>query len=332
MKIRFTDWLVSHWYNEKSPLRLLKPLGLPFLWIGMLRRWIYLCGIGSPIKLQVPVIVVGNISVGGTGKTPMVIWLMQKLRAEGWKPGIVSRGYGGTKIDRPQWVGKQSNPSEVGDEPVLMAIRTGCPIAVGSNRVLAAQMILDNSDCNLIVSDDGLQHYRMDRDIEIAVIDGQRRFGNGCSLPIGPLREPIDRLKSVDLIVSNGSASSGEYSMELQGNTAVNLYEPRRKIPLEQFSSDACHAVAGIGNPQRFFKHLRAFGVSCEEHEYPDHHEFCLDDFGFAGSSPLLMTEKDAVKCKSFAQANYWYVPVDAQLDQQFWYRLKNLLVKFIDG
>ena len=332
MKIRLADWLVSHWYNPKSPLRLLKPLGWPFLWIGTLRRWVYLWGIRSATKLHVPVIIVGNISVGGTGKTPMVIWLAQYLRAEGWKPGIVSRGYGGTAIDRPQWVEKQSNPGEVGDEPVLIAIRTACPVVVGSNRVQAAQMILDNSDCNLIVSDDGLQHYRLGRDIEIAVIDGQRRFGNGCCLPIGPLREPIGRLKSVDLIVSNGNSASGEYSMELQGNTAVNLFDPCCKIPLEQFSSQDCHAVAGIGNPRRFFDHLRAFGVSCEEHEYPDHHEFCFADFDFTGSSPLLMTEKDAVKCKSFARANFWFVPVDAHLDEQFGYRLKKLLVKSING
>ncbi len=277
-------------------------------------------------------IVVGNITVGGTGKTPLVIGMVQFLRANGWNPGIVSRGYGGTASNQPRWVDKNSNPDEVGDEPVLMAIRTECPIVVGTNRVLAANMILDRSDCNLIVSDDGLQHYALHRDIEIAVVDGQRRFGNGFCLPVGPLREPLSRLKSVDLVVCNGRKRAGEYSMLLWGDAAINLRDPNRKILLNQFRSMDCHALAGIGNPQRFFEHLRTAGLRCNEHRFPDHYEFGTADLQFADSLPVLMTEKDAVKCRPFAQDNYWYVPVDAELDDQFIEKLINLLRRNMNG
>lgn len=277
-------------------------------------------------------IVVGNITVGGTGKTPLVIGLVQFLRANGWNPGIVSRGYGGTTIDQPQWVDKNSEPDQVGDEPVLMATRTECPIAVGANRVAAANMILDQSDCNLIVSDDGLQHYALHRDIEISVIDSQRRYGNGYCLPVGPLREPLSRLESVDLVVCNGGKRAGACSMLLRGDVALNLLDPNRKMSLNQFRSTDCHAVAGIGNPQRFFEHLRSFGLRCNEHRFPDHYEFDITDLQFTESSPVLMTEKDAVKCRSFAQENYWYVPVDAQLDDQFFEKLTNLLKRYKDG
>jgi len=281
--------------------------------------------------LAVPVIVVGNISVGGTGKTPLVIWLVAYLRNAGWKPGIISRGYRGNAGDWPQLITRDSDPRVIGDEPLLIVRRSGTPVAVGPDRIKAARILLDQSECDLIVSDDGLQHYPLERDIEIAVVDGQRRYGNGSCLPAGPLRDPIDRLKSVDLIVCNGDPENGEIAMGLCGEFAVNLCHPEKKIALTEFIPKTCHAIAGIGNPQRFFDHLRGFGLQCDEHAFPDHYTYRCEDLVFPDETPILMTEKDAVKCEAFGLDNCWYVPVDARPDINLGVSIEELLRKKID-
>ena len=326
-----SGWLINHWYNSESPPRLLQALSWLFVGVVTLRRWAYAHGFRRITRLAVPVIVVGNISVGGTGKTPLVVWLVAYLRAAGWKPGIISRGYGGSSGDWPQRVTRDSDPNVVGDEPLLIIRRSGAPVAVGPDRIASARILLDQSECDLIISDDGLQHYALGRDIEVAVVDGQRRYGNGYCLPAGPLREPIDRLKSVDLIVCNGDLRKGELAMVLSGNIAVNLCNPGRKIALKEFNPTTCHAIAGIGNPQRFFDHLRGFGLQCDEHAFSDHYTYRREDLLFSDEAPILMTEKDAVKCESFGLDNCWYVPVDARPDVGLGVCIDELLRKKID-
>jgi len=276
--------------------------------------------------MPVPVIVIGNITVGGTGKTPLIIWLAELLKNEGFKPGIISRGYGGQAEAWPQSVSADSTAEQVGDEAMLIAKQTGCPMAVSPLRADAARLLFEKSDCNIILSDDGLQHYALNRDIEIAVIDGERRFGNSFCLPAGPLREPIERLQSVDFIVVNGEkAEDHEFSMQITGNIAVNLISGEQK-PLQEFNATGCHALAGIGNPDRFFKLLESAGLSCKNHSFPDHYKFKLGDISFSDSAPVLMTEKDAVKCMSFAGEQHWYIPVKAVPETGFAERLLALL------
>ncbi len=325
-----SGWLINHWYNSSPPQRLLQLLSWLFVGVVTLRRLAYAYGIKRTTKLAVPVIVVGNISVGGTGKTPLVVWLVTYLRAAGWNPGIVSRGYGGNVGDWPQLVSCDSDPKVVGDEPLLISRRSGAPVVIGPDRIGAARVLLEQAKCDLIVSDDGLQHYALGRDIEVAVIDGQRRHGNGCCLPAGPLREPIERLKSVDLVVCNGAPQNDEFAMVLCGEVAVNLSNPGKKTALKELTPKTCHAIAGIGNPQRFFEHLRAFGLQCDEHSFPDHHQYRLGDLVFPDGAPILMTEKDAVKCESFGLDNCWYVPVNARLDVGFGVCIEELLLKKI--
>lgn len=263
--------------------------------------------------LPTPVIVVGNISVGGNGKTPLVIYLVERLRANGRAPGIVSRGYGG-RANTPQAVSPDSDPRQVGDEAVLLAGRCRCPVVVGKDRVAAAQALLLDYACDVVVADDGLQHYALARDIEIAVIDGQRRFGNGFCLPAGPLREPPRRLREVDWVVGNGSAKAGEILMTLHAEHAHRLSEAKESRALRGFRVPV-HAIAGIGNPQRFFTTLREHGLTLYEHPFPDHHRFSAGDLDFGDDLPILMTEKDAVKCRPWASERCWYVPVCARLD-----------------
>jgi tetraacyldisaccharide 4'-kinase len=275
----------------------------------------------------VPVIVVGNITVGGSGKTPLVIWLVDFLRKAGYKPAIISRGYRGKASSWPQQVRPDSDPVVVGDEAVLLARRCDCPIAVGPDRSASVEALLQHTDCNIIISDDGLQHYALERDIEIAVVDAVRRYGNGCLLPSGPLREPIERLEDVDFIVSNGIAGHGEYAMSLGLNTACNL-ATGETCELNNFIDTTVHAVAGIGNPKRFFNALRQQGLKLREHAFADHHHFEAGDLEFDNTAPVLMTEKDAVKCKRFAHSQYWYVPVEAELNKHFGPRLLAALEK----
>lgn len=318
--------LDHYWYTRSPWLLLLTPLSLLFRVVVGARRLAYRVGIKRSTRVSLPVIVVGNITVGGTGKTPLVVWLAGYLREKGYAPGIVSRGYGGTASHWPQQVRADSDPAVVGDEAVLLAATTGCPMAVAPDRVAAAQALVDQGGCDVIISDDGLQHYALQRDIEIAVIDGVRRFGSGFLLPAGPLREPVRRLQQVDLVVVNGLGDGDEHRMTLQQGDAHNLQDPDRICSLQGFRSQRVHAVAGIGHPERFFRALQQAGLQLDSHTFPDHHAFRPEDIRFGDGRPVIMTEKDAVKCRHFATQDDWYVPVEASLSGKFREQLDALL------
>lgn len=316
-KHRLASWFNSHWYGRTPLGVLLVPLSWLFCAIVMLRRGLYRIGLLRARRPGIPVIVVGNITVGGTGKTPLVIALVQLLRDEGYNPGVVARGYGGTATQWPQQVRPDSDPLVVGDEPVLIAARCRCPVAVAPDRAGAAESLVEHHRCDVVISDDGLQHYRLARDIEIAVIDGVRRLGNGHCLPAGPLREPPRRLRRVDYVVTNGLAAPGEFPMALHAAQIRSVRDDTPTAERHPFRGRAVHAVAGIGNPDRFFAQLRGQGISPREHGFPDHHRFQPRDLDFGDDIPVIMTEKDAVKCRRFAAANHWYLPVVAQLDER---------------
>ena len=290
------------------------------------RRFFYRVGLKKIAYFSVPVIVVGNITVGGTGKTPLVIWLANFFKAKGYQPGIVSRGYGGRAPSYPQLVQPQSDPREVGDEALLLLLNTVCPVVVDPLRTQAAAKLLATTDCNLIISDDGLQHYALHRNIEIAVVDGVRRFGNGFCLPAGPLREPPSRLTEVDFVVCNGEGKGNEYSMKLLPGFFTQLVEPTNRVTVDHFKNRILHAVVGIGNPMRFLNLLRSLGLNIVEHIFPDHYLFKAADIDFGDNSLVIMTEKDAVKCKEFADERHWYLPVSAQLPEEFGEELMKLL------
>lgn len=310
--------LQAIWYGGKAPSLGLRILAAVYSGATVLRRWLYRSNVLRSMRLPVPVIVVGNISVGGTGKTPLTIALVEALRERGFKPGVVSRGYGSGAI-ATQILGANARPAQVGDEPVLIARATGVPVAVGRDRVATARLLLASGGVDVVVADDGLQHYRLRRDVEICVIDGERRFGNGRLLPAGPLREPQTRLASVHFRVCNGGeAQSNEVPMRLVGDTVESMADTARARPLREFAGQRVHAVAGIGNPQRFFTQLHAAGIAVIEHPFPDHHAFTAPELDFGHGMPVLMTEKDAVKCGAFAQPHWWSVPVRAELPAAF--------------
>jgi tetraacyldisaccharide 4'-kinase len=326
---RFFD---SMWYGKRLIAFVFVPLSWLFGLVVKFRSIAYNKGWLKSTRLSVPVIVVGNITVGGTGKTPVVIWLAGLLKSAGYSPGVISRGYGGIASSWPQQVRADSDSRVVGDEAKILARRTGCPVAVGPNRVNSAQALIDHHQCNVIISDDGLQHYALQRDIEIALVDGERRYGNRFLLPAGPLREPVERLQSVDLVVCNGLANADEYPLKVEGAEAVNLLDEQEKVPLESFSSSPCHALAGLGNPSRFFSHLKKFNLSFEPHIFPDHFKYSEKDINFDDERPVLMTEKDAVKCTMMAGEKHWYVPIKAQMTQKFGLTLLSLLKEKTNG
>ncbi|MEE9411976.1 MAG: tetraacyldisaccharide 4'-kinase, partial [Methylococcales bacterium] len=274
------------------------------------------------------VIIVGNLSVGGTGKTPLTLWLVNFLHQQGYRPGVICSGYGGnfTPKGLVQLLARNADPFVYGDEAVLIAARSVCPVVVGKSRVAAAQHLLSSSDCDIIISDDGLQHLALKRDIEIIVIDGMRLFGNRHCLPAGPLREPVSRINSVDLLVCNGSSYPGATTMTIVGSTITNLLKRDQQQPLSSLQNKSIHVVTGIGNPQRFFNALTQAGLRFDTRVFPDHHHFTLEDLHFNDDYPLLMTEKDAVKCYHLATKNYWMLPVEAQLDSKFSQSLSQLL------
>ncbi len=315
------------WYQAKShPLSLLlAPFGWIYCLTSVLRRKFYQSGLLHSEKLPVPVFIVGNITAGGTGKTPLVIWLIQFLEKQGLNPGIISRGYGGKAKDWPQEVSEESDPVLVGDEPVVIARNTQSPLYVAPDRVEAGKRLLQQHNCDIIVCDDGLQHYSLHRDFEICVIDGTRRHGNQRCLPAGPLREPVSRLHTVDAIVCNGSGFTGEYRMRLE-LLGIRQIRGTGTKTFEDFREQKVHVVAGIGNPKRFFDSLRGKGLDIIEHPFPDHAAYRAEDFNFSDHYPIIMTEKDAVKCVQFAEDHFWYVAVEAVLPETFEFRLSKKL------
>ncbi|MDC9724477.1 MAG: tetraacyldisaccharide 4'-kinase [Gammaproteobacteria bacterium] len=308
-------WLINSWYKAHPVRWLLWPLSAIYRAIISLRRSLYQIGIFKQYSVNVPVIIVGNISVGGTGKTPFVIWLAKQLQHAGFRPGIISRGYGGKAESYPQTVTVDSEPSIVGDEPLIINRQSACPMVVAPDRVSAATQLLEQFDCNIIIADDGLQHYALARDIEIVIVDSQRLFGNQYCLPAGPLREPLSRLKDVDFIVHNGDETSAEFTMATSQGHAINLMNPELTRALSSFQNQTVHAIAGIGYPERFFKQLSECNLNLLPHSFSDHHPYQAHDLNFDDGLDILMTEKDAVKCQHFANKNMWYVPIDATIN-----------------
>ena len=305
------SWLERVWYDGGRGGAWLRPLAGLFGLIVRARRSAYRRGWLARVGQSRPVVVVGNLTVGGSGKTPLVIWLAAKLAERGVRAGIASRGYGGSAA-APLRVEPDTDPLLAGDEPVLLARRTGVPVAIGRDRLGAVALL--PADVELVIADDGLQHYRLARDLEILVIDGVRRFGNGRLLPAGPLREPAARAAEADFIVVNGgTAGPGEMLMSLRPGELVALDGGRRR-PLGDFRGQRVHAVAAIGNPDRFFATLRSAGLDPLEHPHPDHARLSGADLEFGDSLPVLMTEKDAVKCRGFARAGVYWLEVTASL------------------
>ncbi len=332
MSILSPQFIDELWYGKHPLSLILAPLSWLFSIVVLIRRVFYTVGILPVQRIPIPVIVVGNISVGGTGKTPLIIWLAEFLQASGYKPGVVSRGYGANVSKRPQQVRPDSNPLVVGDEPVLIAQRTKCPVAVSPNRLTAAKALIEHMDCDALLCDDGLQHYALYRDIEIAMIDGVRRFGNARCLPAGPLREPISRLNKVDMIVNNGGEGKNEYTMTIIPLHLTAVHDETIQREIESLSGMHVHAVAGIGNPNRFFSLLRNMGINVIRHVFPDHYEYQVNDIVFHDELPVVMTEKDAVKCRNFAGENTWYLPIEAKMTDAFKHRLTVLLREVTNG
>ncbi len=337
---KLQQWLENIWYNNGSGKFLLMPLTAVYCAINRLHRFKHR---NNKTKLPCPVIVVGNITVGGTGKTPLTIYIVNLLKEAGYKPAIITRGYGGQARSWPQSVKAQSDPKMVGDEAVLMASKTQVPVYTGADRLESIKALTKQHDCDVIISDDGMQHYKLPRDIQIAVLDGARMLGNGWCLPAGPLRERKKRLSTCEMIVVNGEIASKRktdlhatdfFTMHLKGHTLTNLVTDEKKN-LEDFSKSngfqAIHAVTGIGNPQRFFNALKEQGgLQLITHSFPDHHDFIETDLQFDDDLPVIMTEKDAVKCQrfsnSFAKDSFWSLPVTAELDNSFKKALLSLL------
>ena len=308
--------LDHYWYSINFISLLLLPLSGFFCLISKIRRLLFKVGVLKSYKAPVPVIIVGNISVGGTGKTPLIIELIKKFQSQGKTAGVISRGYGGKSSVWPRLVNEQSTAKEVGDEPKLIHELTQCPIAVGPDRQKDIELLIQHHNCDVILSDDGMQHYALGRDVEIAVVDSKRKFGNGFCLPSGPLRERVSRLQEVDLVLLNGGGED-QLSFKLQSQVCkpVNILKIE-SIPLADLKNKTVHAVAGIGNPSRFFSMLNDLGINVIEHEFPDHYQYQSDDLLFSDDLPVLMTEKDAVKCKGFELNNHWSVPVEVKFSK----------------
>lgn len=326
--------LQHYWYKDNiHPL--MYPL-IPFSWIfrgiASVRRTLYKCGIKKTHHTSLPVIIVGNITAGGTGKTPFVIWLASYLSSSGKKPGIALRGVGGKKKLAPFHVTASSDPADAGDEAVLLAQHLGCPVVACINRVIAVHE-LKNLGCDIVICDDGLQHYRLARDLEIAIVDGQRRFGNGLHLPAGPLREPLSRLKQVDFVVTNETdmQRSAPYSLQLKMDSLVAIHDPKKRAELNFFSGKQVHAIAGIGHPQRFFAMLEKLNIAVIPHIFPDHHQYKPTDLDFHDNLPIIMTEKDAVKCRlmTFKQ-ELWALVVKPEVNKAFEDAISNKLAVMV--
>lgn len=311
-------WLQRQWFEQRRLT--------PALWLMLPLAWLYALlaainrRLARPIRLSVPVIVVGNITVGGAGKTPLTLWLADELRRRGWRPGIVSRGYG-RNGDEVRPVAVDSPAAEVGDEPLLLARRSGVPVWVGRRRAAAGTALLAaHPEVDVLLCDDGLQHYGLARDVELAVFD-RRGAGNGWRLPVGPLREPLTRLATVDAVIGNGLAAADfpvpapYFAMSLQPGRFHRLENPAETCSADDLRRRGkCHALAGIGHPERFFRTLEGLGLAIEPHSFPDHHRYSAADLAFAADGVLLMTEKDAVKCAGLTAGETWVLPVEAEL------------------
>jgi len=316
------------YWNKKGVLaRCLLPISLVFGALGSTRRLAFSRSWKPSYHAGVTTVVVGNINVGGSGKSPLIISLVKLLRRQGLTVGIISRGYGGAEIGKPQWVQPFSSPMAVGDEAVMLARRCECPVVVCVDRVAAAKLLLERQKVDVLLSDDGLQHYALRRDIEIAVVDARRELGNGWLMPAGPLREPAWRLQTVDFVVRNGEASG--FVLE---PTGLQSLHSAQRVELAAFRDKRVHAVAGIGNPARFFDSLRAKGIQVVEHAFSDHHKFTAEDLAFAMDLPILMTEKDAVKCAGLVLKDAWYVPVEALLARDWSEKFGASVVKHVAG
>ncbi|MDX2298981.1 MAG: tetraacyldisaccharide 4'-kinase [Xanthomonadaceae bacterium] len=329
---RADRWLAQRWYGGVAPGVVLRVLARAFGWWVARRAEAYRAGRMRVERIGAAVIVVGNVVVGGTGKTPLTIALAHWLLAQGRRPGVVTRGYG-RRGREPLWARAATDPRLAGDEPVLIAQRTDVPVRVDRDRVRGAHELVA-AGCDVVIADDGLQHYRLGRDLEIEVVDAARGYGNGLPLPAGPLREPLARARRCDLRVIAGDAERTDdaampptFRMRLQPLTAMALASGER-VALDVFRGHRVHALAGIGNPSRFFATLRALGIEPIEHVFADHHAFRADDLAFADALPVLMTEKDAVKCRGFADARCFAVAVEAQLTPAFYHALSAALLR----
>ncbi|MHB1677500.1 MAG: tetraacyldisaccharide 4'-kinase [Sulfuriferula sp.] len=323
MVTKAIHWLQYQWRHTTLWHLLLIPFSWLFAAASALRHFLYRLNILRSQRLTVPVVVIGNISVGGTGKTPLVIWLAQQFIERGWHPGIISRGYGGTAATALR-VTADSNVDIVGDEPLLLAQTLQCPVWIGRNRPVAGRaLVAAHPDTDVIISDDGLQHLALARNVEIAVIDASRGLGNGRLLPAGPLRESVSRLTHVDAVIINQTGTSRaelpevphSYAMQFTGSTFRNLKRPEQIASTADFHGKTLHAIAGIGHPQRFFDQLKTLGLNFVAHAFPDHHKYLAHELNFAGL--IIMTEKDAVKCQSFATEQMWVWPILAQLSPE---------------
>ena len=330
--MRLSERLQAAWFQPDLAVFLwpLLPLSWIFRGVVALRRFLYQSGVLRAEHLPVPVVVVGNLIVGGAGKTPTVLWLVERLRAAGRRPGILSRGYGGAQAVAE--VRADSDPRGVGDEPVLLASRSGVPVFVGRRRAEAGRALLGaHPEVDVLVCDDGLQHLALERDVEIAVVDG-RGVGNGLLLPAGPLREPAGRLDTVDAVVHNfqkiGANAAGPYAMTLLPGAFYRLNDPATRVAAGDLQGRPLFAIAGIGHPQRFFDTLAALGLRFEPRPFPDHHAFVPGDFDFAADGVVLMTEKDAIKCRPFLTGEAWVLPVTATIDPD----LAAFVLEKIDG
>ena len=323
---------MRHWYRRGALAWLLWPASLVFGILVFLRKTLFRLRILRSSHPGIPVVIVGNLSVGGSGKTPLVLWIAEFLTARGWSPAIVSRGYRGAG-GAPRAATVASEADDVGDEPIVLARRSGCPVWIGADRVRVIEALrAQHPEVDVVVLDDGLQHYRLRRDLEIAVVDS-RGLGNGWLLPAGPLREPPRRLRSVHAVVSHqapdlGGGSANAFDMRLEGEVAHRMSDARERQPLQAWRGQTIHAVAGIGNPSRFFVHAGKLGAKVVPHAFPDHHCFAAEELEFGDGLPVLMTEKDAVKLRRHARPNWWVLPVTASLAAAF----GDWLLKELDG
>lgn len=332
--MKLTERIEQAWYQGHPALVFLWPLERLYLWVVKRKRTRFLQGLSTSYRAPVPVVVVGNITVGGTGKTPMILWLIEQCRAQGWRVGVVSRGYGAKPTSLPWTVRASDSAEQAGDEPLLIVQRSGVPLVIAPQRAQAVQQLLAQHSVDLILSDDGLQHYGLARDVELVLIDAARGLGNQRCLPMGPLREPVARLHSVDAVVLNGAQEDSEqgFAMHLQPTHWVHVRSGRRE-PLNHFpAGQLVHAVAGIGHPQRFFKTLESLQLQPICHPFADHAQLSAQDLDFADDLPVVMTEKDAVKCRTFAADHCWYLHVAAQPSPAFtsWFvqRMQPLLTQ----